>query len=254
MNYRFSNNKTAVYEIIPNSGDDTICRARISNEKNRKKILKNPHKELGAPPPEKTKPGRMNPLGISVFYGSFEGDKRDTCISEIRPPVGAVVIVGKFKIVRPIHILDLTLFNDPDLVWPSMFQPNFNQKIKELKFIKKFHDEISKPILPDDEPLEYIPTQALTEFLANHSKFKLDGIIFASSQTGGTGKNITLFNTTTMLENSITSTVESKSQEGVILRIDPKSLEEVKIVNATYEFVPINNPASEQQNIKWNSQ
>ncbi|MFZ5516880.1 MAG: RES family NAD+ phosphorylase [Candidatus Zhuqueibacterota bacterium] len=249
MNYRFSNNKTAIYEIKPNSEKATIFRARVADEKIRKKVLKNPHKELSAPPLKKSKPGRMNPVGISIFYGAFE---KSTCIAEIRPPVDAIAVIGEFKIIKPIHVLDLTLFDDPCLskkVWPSMFHPKFNQKIRELKFIKKFHYEISKPILRNGEPLEYIPTQAFTEFLANHCKPKLDGIIFTSSLTGKTGKNITLFNTTTMIENSIASAVENKFIKRTVLTISTKNLEIVKIVKSVPESIQINNPAVEPQNI-----
>ncbi len=248
MNYRFSNNKTAIYEIIPDSKEATIYRARIADEKIQK-ILKNPHKELGAPHHKKSKAGRMNPKGISIFYGSFE---KNTCITEIRPPSEAIIVLGEFKIVKPIRVLNLSLFDDPHLsekVWPSMFHPKFCQEIKNLKFINKFHYEISKPILPADEPLEYIPTQALTEFLANYNKFKIDGIIFASSQTGRAGKNIALFNHSVEDEVLKKSVKKKMLTSGAVLKINPQQLEIYKIIGHELKKIRINNPGLEPVNI-----
>ena len=48
--------------------------------------------------------------------------------------------------------------------------------------------------MPQDEAFEYLPTQAVAEYLANKVKPRLDGIIFRSSQTGGVGQNLVLFN------------------------------------------------------------
>ena len=51
--------------------------------------------------------------------------------------------------------------------------------------------EICRPVMPMDETSEYLPTQVIAEYLANKG---LDGIIFQSSQTGGQGRNVVLFN------------------------------------------------------------
>ena len=60
---------------------------------------------LGPPTSNKAKAGRMNAEGIPVFYGAME---EETCVSEIRPPVGSLVILGRFEILTPIRILDLS--------------------------------------------------------------------------------------------------------------------------------------------------
>ncbi|NOE32130.1 RES domain-containing protein [Ruegeria sp. HKCCD7318] len=59
--------------------------------------------------------------------------------------------------------------------------------------------EISQPCLPDDEHLDYIPTQVVAEYLVKEHKFKfsgeeksVEGIIFRSAQNPN-GKNIVLF-------------------------------------------------------------
>ena len=48
--------------------------------------------------------------------------------------------------------------------------------------------------MPQDEASEYLPSQAVAEYLANKLDTPLDGIIFHSSQTGGGGRNVMLFN------------------------------------------------------------
>jgi hypothetical protein len=53
--------------------------------------------------------------------------------------------------------------------------------------------EISRPIMPRDEEFEYLPTQAVSEYLASCVEPHLDGIIFHSAQTAGEGRNIVLF-------------------------------------------------------------
>ncbi|MBO5919675.1 MAG: RES family NAD+ phosphorylase [Bacteroidales bacterium] len=59
-----------------------------------------------------------------------------------------------------------------------------------------FHDEISKPISPDDNPeIEYIPSQIFTEYVRCLCKTlcgnSYDGIVYRSSLTGE--KNVVLF-------------------------------------------------------------
>lgn len=72
--------------------------------------------------------------------------------------------------------------------------------------MRNFMDEIAKPILPGDEHLDYVPTQAVAEYLAHHHNFDLNGInrridaiIFRSAQTGR-GKNIALIGPAALVE------------------------------------------------------
>jgi hypothetical protein len=50
--------------------------------------------------------GRMNPSGIALFYGALE---LETCLAEVRPPVGSQVVCGAFLLRRTVLLLDLTL-------------------------------------------------------------------------------------------------------------------------------------------------
>ena len=186
-----------------------VYRAREANdEQSILKICSSPSKELGPPPIEKAKASRMNPAGIPVFYASFDPD---TCVAEIRLPVGGIAIVGKFELIRSIRVLDLTVFDDTSESI-SMFHPDFDKTIIKREFLKDFHNEISKPVLPKDEPIDYIPTQAVAEYLSNMFEPTLDGVIFSSVQTNGNGKNIVLFNPTSMIEDSTKDENQSKAE------------------------------------------
>ena len=51
---------------------------------------------------------------------------------------------------------------------------------------------MARPVMPDDEAFEYLPTQAVADFLGTMNEPRLDGIVFPSVQTGK-GRNVVLF-------------------------------------------------------------
>jgi hypothetical protein len=84
-----------VYELKPGEPLATMYRARLAEtDAKRSQIVKDPAKELTAPPERLRKPGRMNPSGVACFYGAYE---LETCIAELRPVVGSIVVGAKFK-------------------------------------------------------------------------------------------------------------------------------------------------------------
>lgn len=187
--------QSVVYPLSPED-NKLIYRVRqVDDPEERDKVEKNPAVELGLPPPRKRSAGRMNAAGVGVFYGSFD---LKTCIAEIRPPVGSVIMGAAFHLVRPVILLDTTRFAKP-MLNRSIFSPVYQDRLHQWKFMKKFMNEISHPILPDDTAIDYIPTQAVSEFISsrlkvfqNGTEVGIDGIIFASAQRPG-GRNIVLF-------------------------------------------------------------
>jgi hypothetical protein len=180
--------------VIQSGGPKTkypqIYRARVSQSREYlDSILKDPIKELAAPPSESSKRGRMNSEGISVFYGA---KNVRTCISEVRPPVGSHVVIGKFKIIRKIRLLDLNLLSQI-YVNCGYFDPRFSDYKWQAAFLQHLVSELTKPIMPDEENYEYLPTQVVSEYLAEYVKPEIDGIIFKSSQIEAQGQNIILF-------------------------------------------------------------
>lgn len=155
-----------------------------------------PEKELSPPPSALARAGRMNSDGISVFYGA---SSEETAIAEVRPPVGAKVAVARFDIIKTLNLLDLRAL---EFIIPvgSIFNPVFSEQLERIHFLKKFCRRIASPVMPDHEIYEYIPTQAIADYLATENTPRLDGIIFPSVQTVKNDFNIVLFHNSSRVE------------------------------------------------------
>ena len=180
-----------IHEIMPTDADHHFYRARVSFSKHElKEILAAPVKELGPPPSRSAKAGRMNAAGISMFYGAVDDA---TSIAEARAPVGSYVVLGRFEIIRPLRVLDFDTLGEV-YIKGSYFDPDYHERWKRASFLRRLVQEITRPVMPRDEEFEYLPTQAVSEYLAQRIEPRLDGIVFHSSQTGGEGRNVVLFN------------------------------------------------------------
>ncbi len=181
----------AIREIRPTDDDRYIFRARVAfSDGDLQGILKDPVKGLGPPPSRKAKAGRMNAAGIPVFYGAMD---EETCIAEARAPVGSQVALGRFEVIRTVRLLDFDILTKVN-VEGSHFDPEYRTRYGRAGFLRHLVGEISRPVMPRDEEFEYLPTQAVSEYLASCVEPRLDGIVFHSSQTAGEGRNIVLFN------------------------------------------------------------
>jgi len=105
--------------IIP--ANTLLFRARINEvnfEDRDKEKTPFPPEEMGPPPPQLAKPGRINPEGIPYLYCA--GDT-DTAGAELRPWKGAHLTMAEVKIVHDIAIADLTS-DCKDEVWDLFFE------------------------------------------------------------------------------------------------------------------------------------
>ena len=171
-------------------GSLTIFRARSYNSDTElEKIKSNPQQELGNPPNEKAAEGRMNPKGISFFYGA---EDRATCIAELRPSLSQKIVSARFISTQEIKLLDMTAAIDLQRKRPfSPFEDDFYEKTVNRATLQHIHHFIAQPVL--NEPhLDYLLTQAMAEYLAQKSGLSVDGLIFQSVQDLG-GKNVVLF-------------------------------------------------------------
>ncbi|MCU7873586.1 MAG: RES domain-containing protein [Candidatus Thiodiazotropha sp. (ex Lucinoma borealis)] len=187
---------------------DSIFRARLAKSNDAlEEILKTSPESLGAPPERYASAGRMNAEGISVFYGATD---TDTCIAEIRVPVGGHVVIGRFTPLRDLHILDLTRLKEVFLRG-SLFDSEHTESLSRVHFLKRLEAELSHPVIPGSEARDYLPTQVVAEYLGTHPDMELDGVMFASSQIVGEegeetgmeehqGKNLVLFSHASGLE------------------------------------------------------
>ena len=69
----------------------------------------------------------------------------------------------------------------------SIFSPAYDHLRNKIGFLEEFHRRISRPVLPSDEVLGYLPTQAVAAYVAN--VMGLDGVIYASTQVGAEGSS-----------------------------------------------------------------
>lgn len=190
-NHRTASGQPVFREIGPDDEDRFIWRARKSqSDKELKDILKSPAGKIGPPPSRLAHGGRMNAPGIPVFYGAMD---EATCVAEARAPVGSKVVVAKFELLSSVRLLDFDALAEI-FVKSSHFDPDYSEREARPAFLKRLVREISRPVMPQDETFEYLSTQVVAEYLANKMEPRLDGIIFRSSQTGGTGHNLVLFN------------------------------------------------------------
>ncbi|PNG40956.1 hypothetical protein A1354_12350 [Pseudomonas asplenii] len=167
-----------------------IYRARLSNsDDDLNPIIKAPREKLAAPPKEKARSGRMNAEGVPAFYGSFE---RNTCVAELRPPVGGTVVSGKFKVTRSLRVLNFHYLENAYLgPHPSYFDSTFRTNFARREILRALHQKITTPVLPGQES-NYLVTQVIAEYLARQHSQRFDGVIFRSAQRKN-GNNVVLF-------------------------------------------------------------
>lgn len=208
---RDANGKGPVYLIKPKTPEALFFRARIANNREEASRIKAElARELGPPPEQLRKAGRLNPSGISAFYGAF--DLR-TCIAELRPSVGGGVISAQFELLRPICVLDTTLFTDrPKAV--NLFAPGALKRKRQWVFMQTFMEEIGRPVFPGEEHLQYLPTQAVAEFLNRRFKVSfagerraIDAVIFRSAQRPE-GRNIVILGDAAIVETKAAKSCE----------------------------------------------
>lgn len=156
-----------------------IFRARI-NKKGKKFTIE----EMGRPPVDRALHGRANPLGISYLYAASD---THTAISEVQPYKGEEVTVTRIQIKEPIVIADL---RDPKRT-VSPFELDEDSLVAlypEMPYLVTLGEELSKPIIPMEADLEYLPSQYLCEFIKSVG---FGGVLYKSSLASG--YNIALF-------------------------------------------------------------
>lgn len=181
-----------VSTIEPSDAEFSLYRGRYATSKEQlHSFLRQPVRELGPPPYHLARAGRMNAAGIRSFYG---GTTREVCISEIRPPVGSHVVVGRFNLMRRVRLLDLQALEDAVARLESYFEPAISLRRSRAEFLQTLAERVSQPVMPNEEAIEYIPTQVVAGFLAQRIDPPIDGMLYASTQYGSAGRNIVLFN------------------------------------------------------------
>ncbi len=137
---------------------------------------------MGAPPNQYAAPGRANPKGISYLYTATDSA---TCIAELRPYKSAEISIVELTTKKVLHLVSLNTgillispFQYKDLLTGVGYHRLFNRLVFDL----------SKPVIPDNTEIEYLPTQYLSELIKSN---RYDGFRFKSSL--GKADNIVIF-------------------------------------------------------------
>lgn len=162
-----------------------LYRARNANkDETRDKIIANPALELGIAPPIRAGHNRFSPSGIPYVYLSEDDE---TIIKEIRANIGDRVGIARFRIDN-LNLVDLRKIT-LDTISKDLFNEKCTAQLKcSANTILDFLIDITKPINKEDNHLEYIPTQIVSEYIWS---LGYDGFIFDSSLCDGT--NYVLF-------------------------------------------------------------
>jgi hypothetical protein len=189
--------KPVIVAAGPGAELPSLYRARVFHTNDKlEAALARPDLEVGPPPWRFAVAGRMNSRGISVFYGS---GTPEAALAEIRPPVGSRAVVGRFDLIRPLQLLDVEALQSI-FVTGSIFDSTFMPRLAKARFLQGLSQRITVPVMPDDEPFEYLVTQAIADYLANRKNPIIDGIIYPSVQCGHKQMNVVLFHKSARVE------------------------------------------------------
>ena len=174
----------AVHELTVN---DHLYRARKgmadANAENGWERQPFPASQMGAPPAHLATAARANPLGIPMFYAAFE---RDTAVVEAGRFPGAEVSVRRVRPAKGLRMVDLMqLRSVPDPIGVR----NLESVLWKSNLLNRLNQELSRPVHPDDSPIEYIPTQYLAEAVRDAG---FDGILYRSAMHRN-GRNAVIF-------------------------------------------------------------
>lgn len=188
--YRAAGGRRVIRVAGPGRSLKSFYRARVFHDGGRlEEALIRPDLGLGPPPTAVAPGGRMNARGVSLFYGATHPD---AALAEVRPPVGSRTLVGRFDVIRPLRLLDVEALRSV-YVEGSIFDPGYMGRLELARFLERVSERMTMPVMPDDEPSEYLVTQVIADYLANDPDLNLDGLLYPSVQQSGRHQNVVLF-------------------------------------------------------------
>jgi hypothetical protein len=142
--------------------------------------------EMGAPPRRTAIHGRANPAGIPYLYLS---STPQTAVSEVRPHTGENACVADFSVAPSLKLVDLR--NPRRIVSPFVLtdEDEIGMLRSDIGFLERLGAELTRPIVLQAAPIDYVPSQYLCEFI---KKCGYAGVIYRSSVSDGI--NLALFN------------------------------------------------------------
>jgi len=147
-----------------------------------------PEAVLGPAPEDRASAGRMNAQGVPMFYAAFDAETACAEVASHSPYDEAVA--GTFILQQPLRVLDLT----QSLPLRSVFDnSSLGEGDHRLASLGYYVQRITQPVILDgNHPVDYAPTQVLTDVFRYWADPPIDGIIYPSLVSKG-GKNVVLF-------------------------------------------------------------
>ncbi|WP_431104579.1 RES family NAD+ phosphorylase [Roseateles noduli] len=179
--------ESAISTMLPEG--TYFYRARAaSSRKEVEEFTEKPAEKLGAPPLDRAANNRMSASGIPLLYVAKD---IETSIAEIRPSIGDLVVVGRFRSTKTLTFFDFNVLGHRLHHEPlSFFEHDYEKRDHHRILLEYLHDEIARPTRFGD--VDYVMTQALAEFIRFNKPNAFDGISFRSVQNKG-GVNYVLF-------------------------------------------------------------
>lgn len=151
--------------------------------------------EVCAPTINLAKDNRMSPRGIPMFYCSTS---EEVAAREIKCATNESKYLATFTVLKDLTLLDLTQVPQEYSIFSK-----YEERNPGIRFFNSFITEISKPVSNEENFIEYIPTQILSEyfryFIRTPQGKPIDGIRYSSSQIKN-GINYALFFTSNYFE------------------------------------------------------
>jgi hypothetical protein len=94
-------------------------------------------------------------LHLHAAHRRIRGKDRRIAVAELRPPIGSYVVLGSFAPTGALRIVDLGVLGDP-FDYEDMFSSRFEEVSTRLAFLAILEQEMSLPVQPLDQELEYI--------------------------------------------------------------------------------------------------
>jgi RES domain-containing protein len=152
-----------------------------------RRISDNPKLEIGPPPAEAASPARLSAAGIPMLYTATEPDT--ACAEVTSHSHYRECIVASIRVEQPLRILNLSAIPEP----VSIFDAAYTSRATRLRDFEFYRDRMTQAVTGDDQQaIEYLPSQLLTEAFRWWSSPHIHGIAYPSTAWKG-GQNVALF-------------------------------------------------------------
>lgn len=159
--------------------------------------------QMSTPLPKLARRNRANPAGIAYLYVAEE---EPTAVAEIRTFVGAKITICRVRPKKNLKVADLTKRHG---VANPFGHSDLQFLVKRNALLNVLNEELARPVSPEDDEVEYVPTQYLAEVILNTG---YDGIRYKSAVRPG-GTNLVFFRPDDLEIQQATRLVEVLSME-----------------------------------------